>query len=313
MSAKRWLGALVFYGRFAASFTSLGYRVRRLRWPPSGRDFRAQRWLVTGASGGLGAAVATAAAAAGAEVVAAARSETRLAALPAGITRIVCDFSSVSDVHRLLDECGAAGRPFDVLVNNVGVLLGTHSLTPEGHEVSYVTNLLSHFILTEGLIARGLLGGHGRRDVVINVSSGGAYAVPLAVSRLDAREPAAFDGTVAYAHHKRAQIELAAYWQRRYGSRGLGAYVMHPGWADTAGVQRSLPTFRRWWRPLLRDAAAGADTILWLAASRPTPTADDSIWFDRAARPAHAFSSTRHSTDTVERLVQRLHQDGRCG
>ena len=44
-----------------------------------------------------------------------------------------------------------------MLVNNVGVLLDDHSLTSEGRETSFVSNLLSHYQLTEGLIRRGLL------------------------------------------------------------------------------------------------------------------------------------------------------------
>lgn len=311
MSAKRWLGALVFYGRFAPSFTALGYRVRRLRWPPARDDFSGQRWLVTGASGGLGAAVAEIAAAAGAEVVAAARSATKLAALSSGITRSVCDFSRLGEVDRFVDECAATGRRFDVLVNNVGVLATRHALTAEGHETSYVTNLLSHYALTEGLIARGVLGGSARRSLVINVSSGGAYAVPLSVAALDVRASALFDGTAAYAQHKRAQIVLSAHWQRRHGASGIDVHVMHPGWVDTAGVQGSLPTFRRWWWPLLRDTSAGVDTILWLAAARPDPAAEEAIWFDRALRPAHVFSLTRQSADTAETLVRHLEQDRR--
>lgn len=306
---KRWLGALVFYGRFAPSFTALGYHFRRLRWPPARYDFRGQRWLVTGASGGLGAAVAETAAAAGAEVVAAARSATKLAALSSSITRSVCDFSLLSEIDRFVDESAATGRRFDVLINNVGALATHHVLTAEGHESSYVTNLLSHYALTEGLIARGVLGGSARRSLVINVSSGGAYAVPLAVAALDLRSSALFDGTAAYAQHKRAQIVLSTHWQRRYGAAGIDFHVMHPGWVDTAGVQGSLPTFRRWWWPLLRDTSAGADTIVWLAAARPGPAAEEAMWFDRALRPAHVFSLTRQSGDTAETLVQHLEQD----
>lgn len=311
MSAKQWLGALVFYGRFAPSFTAIGYRIRRLRWPRLTTDFRGQRWLVTGASGGLGAAVAEAAAAAGAEVLAAARNETKLAALPSGITRRVCDFSLLAEVDRFVDECASAGRRFDVLVNNVGVLATRHALTVEGHETSYVTNLLSHYALTEGLIARGVLGGSPRRSLVINVSSGGAYTVPLSVASLDIRSSGLFNGTAAYAYHKRAQIVLGAHWQRRHGAAGVDVHVMHPGWVDTAGVQGSLPTFRRWWWPLLRDAHAGVDTILWLAAARPVPVTEEAMWFDRALRPAHVFSLTQQSSDTPEALVRHLEQDRR--
>ena len=69
-----------FYGRFTLSFTEIGHRVRRLGWGPVTPDFRGQRWLVTGGSGGLGGWIATEAAQAGATVVAAARSAAKLGA-----------------------------------------------------------------------------------------------------------------------------------------------------------------------------------------------------------------------------------------
>ena len=107
-----------FYGRFTLSFTQIGYRARQLGWPRFQPDFHGQRWLVTGGSGGLGGWIATAAARAGAQVTAAARSEAKLAALRdaaraqgAGEIAIeTCDFSLQSDTARLLDRLQRGGR-----------------------------------------------------------------------------------------------------------------------------------------------------------------------------------------------------------
>ena len=55
----RMLGrVLAFYGRFLFSFTEPGFRLRRIFWRKAMPDFREQLWLVTGASGGLGAQIA---------------------------------------------------------------------------------------------------------------------------------------------------------------------------------------------------------------------------------------------------------------
>ena len=129
------------------------------------------------------------------------------------------------------------------------------------------------------------------------------YAVPLDVAALD-RQPA-YDGVRAYAYHKRAQVVLTGDWRRR-GAAGGRVYVMHPGWVATPGVERSLPTFRRWLGPWLRDAAGGADTILWLAAERPRQDAEG-IWFDRRLRPAHVWHGSRGGDD-VAVLLDRLHE-----
>lgn len=303
---------LDFYGRFTLSFTQIGYRARRMWWPKFRPDFRGQRWLVTGGSGGLGRHVVLEAARAGASVTAAARSESKLAALrteaaAAGIHDIAterCDFTLQADTERLLGRLGSSGRKFDVLVNNVGVLLDDHTLTAEGREASFVSNLLSHYQLTEGLLRRNLLTSPGA--VVINVTSGGGYNVPLSVALLNVTTPEKYNGSAAYGFHKRAQMVLTRHWQASYGARGIAFYVMHPGWADTDGVKRSLPRFRKILRPVLRNEASGGDTILWLAATRPAQPDQDLVWFDRAIRPAHVFERTRDSRDTPAALVAYL-------
>ena len=323
MSVQKLLGAIIFYGRFAPSFTRVGYAARRLSARPFQADFRGQSWVITGASAGLGRELALAATRAGAAVTALARSSPALTALAAegaiaaaangGVLETqACDLSSQRDTARWLRERVSAGRRVDVLVNNAGVLPLECRSNAEGREMSYATNLLSHFQLTETLAAKGLLGGpagRGSRALVLNMTSGGAYAVPLVIPRLDVTDPAQFDGTAAYAFHKRAQIALTGLWQSTLGPRGIDVHVLHPGWVDTDGVRRSLPRFRRLLGPLLRDAAQGIDTALWLAATRPSPPGADRLWFDRGARAAHAFAATRRSPDTPEALAAHLATD----
>jgi len=301
-----------FYARFTLSFSQVGYRARSLTWPATRLDFSGQHWLVTGASGGIGRQIALSAAGAGASVSAIARSGPKLERLVAdagamGIGRLdtmICDFALQSDTAALAAKLLAAGRRIDVLVNNVGVLSDDHSLTPEGRERSFAVNLLSHYLLTEALIRGGGFG--DQRPLVINMTSGGAYNLPLNTSMLNVVDPARYNGTAAYGFHKRAQIVLNQDWRSRYGPRGFTFYVMHPGWADTDGVKRSLPRFRRILKSILRDAKSGADTALWLAATRPPQPEEESVWFDRKLRPAHVYPRTRLSKDTARSLVAWL-------
>jgi dehydrogenase/reductase SDR family protein 12 len=212
---------------------------------------------VTGASGGIGRHLALSAAHAGARVTAAARDPEKLARVVAdagaagivGVKAQPCDFSLQDDTARLVRTLAGSGRKLDVLVNNVGVLNDDHSLTGEGREASFTINLLSHYLLTEGLVRRGVLGTAG--PLVINMTSGGAYNVPLSTAMLNMTDPATFNGTAAYGFHKRAQIVLNQHWRGKYGPQGVTFYVMHPGWVVTDGVRRSLPR-------LPRDPAAGA-------------------------------------------------------
>lgn len=307
---KLLLGALAFYGRFLPSFTAIGFHARRLFWSRRPPDFSGQRWLVTGASAGIGREIALAAARAGASVTAVARGGANLEALQsqaraAGVRLDVapCDLSLLADIDRWLQARRQEDPPFDVLVNNAGVMLDDHALTAEGHEASFATNLLGHYRLTEGLVAAGLL---PARSVVINMTSGGAYHVPLVVAMLDVKDATRYNGTHAYAFHKRAQVVLSEHWRQQWTAGGRRSYVMHPGWVDTPGVKRSLPRFRAALRAILRDEAAGADTALWLAATRPAQPPGEHVWFDRRARPAHVAARTRLTRDNAESLVAAL-------
>jgi dehydrogenase/reductase SDR family member 12 len=309
---KLLFGALAFYGRFFCSFTAIGFHVRRLFWPRFQPDFRGQHWVVTGASAGIGRHIALAAARAGASVTAVARASTKLDEVVATaqaeglqLQAAPCDLSSMADVSRWLVERGAVGNSggttnaapgqttaaaaqnVDVLVNNAGVMLDEHSLTAEGLEASFATNLLSHYRLTTGLVAAGLL---PSTAVVVNMTSGGAYHVPLSTAMLNVTDAARYNGTYAYAFHKRAQVVLSEYWRTQWNAEGRRSYVLHPGWVDTPGVKRSLPRFR----------------ALWLAATKPAQPIGEHIWFDRKARAAHVASGTRSSRDTAETLVAYL-------
>ena len=40
-----------------------------------------------------------------------------------------------------------------------------------------------------------------------------------------------------------SQVALTEWWAEKYSSKGVGFYSMHPGWADTPGVAKSLLGF----------------------------------------------------------------------
>ena len=68
---------------------------------------------------------------------------------------------------------------------------------------------------------------------------------------------------------------------------------MHPGWADTLGVEASLPTFRRVLGPALRRPAQGADTLVWITANDVVLGSTGQFWLDRRVRPIHRLRKTR--------------------
>jgi len=315
MDAATLLKIVNFYGRFTPNYTKIGYYARGLPWGSSRPwDFSGQHWVVTGANAGIGEAIMRTASAAGASVVAVARSAERLTAavnaLPVEsaerVTPLVADMSLQSETEELLGRLVADGRRIDVLMNNVGVLLNEHEVTAEGREKSFVTNLLSHFQLTEGLMEAGMLADEA---TVVNMSSGGMYNVPRSIKGLNTLDPQRYSGKIAYGFHKRAQVALTNYWNRKYGDRGLRAYVTHPGWSKTPGVRFSLPTFWKIQNVLLRTPLQGGDTALWLAAERPEIGDEEVIWFDRKPRETHIFEHTRTPLCSEEELVDYLQRE----
>lgn len=303
-----------FYGRFAPSFTRVGYVARGLPFRPVRADYAGQTWLVTGATGGLGKAAALKAVGKGATVYAVGRNVAALDSLKTltegmrgTIVPVVCDLSSMKAVSDLTRRPELAAVRFDVLVNNVGLLMRSFEATPEGLETSYATNLLGHYILTEQLHDQGLL---TPGAAILNVVSGGLYNLPLNKSMLNIPQEK-FNGFAAYASHKRAQLALTEHWRAAFADIGAKTYAVHPGWADTAGVKTSLPKFRKILAPILRNDAEGADTIDWLAANRP-PEVVDEIWFDRKPRTAHAYPRTRETRTTPADIVAFLEKDRRA-
>jgi NAD(P)-dependent dehydrogenase (short-subunit alcohol dehydrogenase family) len=127
------------------------------------------------------------------------------------------------------------------------------------------------------------------------------YTQPL---RLDDLEYAHGDyrGATAYARTKRMQVELAREWGERLAGQGVVVHSVHPGWADTPGLEHSLPRFRRLARPLLRTPEQGADTIVWLAAAAPPLNTTGRLWHDRRPRPYDYLARTRTTAEERAQL-----------
>ncbi|MCB9789095.1 MAG: SDR family NAD(P)-dependent oxidoreductase [Deltaproteobacteria bacterium] len=295
------------------SFTRLGIAARRRLegWSvPEGTPLEGRVVVISGATSGIGFATARALAAAGAsvEVIArdAAKAERKCAELrdTSGNPRVTfcaADTGDLVAVRRAADELMRRHERIDVLIHNAGALDDERSESPQGLEQTVASQVVGPFLLT-GLLLPALRAAAPSR--VLWVSSGGMYSEPLDVDALE-MPAGAYDGTTAYARAKRAQVTLAASWAERLRDDGIVVHSMHPGWADTPGVARSLPRFRRVVGPLLRTPAEGADTLVWLAADDGEPLRQSGLfWHDRRPRPLHRLSKTRRSDTPEER--QRL-------
>ena len=289
------------------SFTRLGPALRRRldHWAPlEGRDVSGRVFVVTGATSGLGLATARMLARMRGTVVLIGRDAAKCARVRRSIAQdmqgadvhcVVADMGDLDAVRRAADAIRALTARVDVLIHNAGALDDVRSESPQGIETTVATHVVGPWLLTHLLRPELARAAPSR---VLWVSSGGMYAEPLDAKDLEM--PAdRYDGVRQYAKAKRAQVTLVPLLAERLAADGVVVHAMHPGWADTPGVARSLPAFRRVVGPLLRTPTEGADTLVWLAVDDAALADSGLFWLDRLARPVHRFPSTR-SADTPE-------------
>ena len=137
--------------------------------------------LVTGASRGIGAAIAIALAEAGAAVAVNYRERADDAETVVGKIRgmggraiaIAADVSQAAAVARMADQAASALGPIDILVNNAGLAIvrGIDDLTESDFDVTIAVNLKSAFLCTQPVLPGMRAKKWGR---IVNISSGAA-------------------------------------------------------------------------------------------------------------------------------------------
>jgi NAD(P)-dependent dehydrogenase (short-subunit alcohol dehydrogenase family) len=295
-----------------ASFSRIGpaVRSRLFHWAPPAPDALAGRVaIVTGATSGIGAALAEGLVDIGATVHVVGRDPDKLRSTTDALARRrpganptasvvghLADLADQDQVVALADELCALDR-VDVLAHVAGALVHERHLGANGVETTTQVHVVSPFLLTARLLPA--LAEHAGR--VITVSSGGMYTQRLDRDDLLSTE-GPFDGTEAYARAKRAQVELNAEWAARFPDLGVGFHAMHPGWVDTPGLDAGLPGFARVMRPLLRTRAQGADTARWLAYAPEASAPGGDFWLDRRTRHTVAVPWTRTPAGEADRV-----------
>lgn len=219
--------------------------------------------LVTGASRGIGAAIADALARAGAKVVGTATSEAgakavgeRLSLLPGGGEGRVLDVADSAGCAAIVEAIGKELGPIGILVNNAGITRDQLLLRMKDEEWQQIldTNLSSVYRLSKAVL-RGMM--KARSGRIINIASViGVTGNP---------------GQSNYAAAKAGIIGFTKSLAREVGSRNITANVVAPGFIET-DMTRVLPDEQR--NALLGQIALGrlgspddiAQAVLFLAS-----------------------------------------------
>jgi len=272
-------------------------------------DLSGKTCLVTGASAGIGLATARELARLGGRVVMAVRDPEKgekarravMGATGREVEMAVVDLASQTSIRAFARDFAALHPRLDVLVNNAGIWAGRRGLSPDGIELTWATNVLNYFLVTERLLP--LLKAAGRARVV-NVASRLAHDLDLSDVQFERRP---YSGEGAYAQSKQADRMLTWALARRLDGTGVTANALHPGFVATeifgkggglVGLGMSLYSRLR-----AKSPEEGADTVVWLAASPDVEGRSGLFWVDRKEHRC------RFHDEKDEETLWRLCQD----
>lgn len=233
--------------------------------------------VVTGASSGLGLETAKQLAVQGAEVVMICRNPDRGASARSRVARVatgrppvlfLADLSVQSDVRRVAGEIKSRYDHVDILVNNAGGAFKRREQSADGIELTWATNHIAPFLLTDLLLPALVAAPAGR---VVAVASE-IYSKKLDLENLQGERKYSYFG--AYRVSKLGNVLFTRELARRIEGSGVSAVAVSPGPARTnfggggpggvmgvvTGIMKHTPIFKR--------ADQAAEGIVWAATTR---------------------------------------------
>lgn len=248
--------------------------------------------VVTGANTGIGLEIARGLALMRARVVLACRSEARGQEALRDIIEDTCndrvslltvDLSSQRSIRAFADRLATEHPQVHVLVNNAAVWMDERKETDEGVEMTWATNVLGPFLLTNQLLGA-LKGGAPAR--VVNVASKMAYGLDLDDVEYRRRS---YRGTSAYAQSKQALRMLTWAWDTRHEGSRVTFNAVHPGVVSTEIARNGKGLLGALSRPFFslfgRTPQQGADTALWVATADENERSSGNFWVKRKITP----------------------------
>ncbi|MFJ2960051.1 SDR family NAD(P)-dependent oxidoreductase [Streptomyces sp. NPDC087270] len=193
------------------------------------RAIEQQTIMITGATDGLGRALARELAARGATLVLHGRSDRKgedlLAELRAAtgndrLSFLRADFANLADVHALAERAAGLDR-LDVLVNNAGIASPDRQVSADGHELTFQVDYLAGYVLAVRLAPLLARSAPAR---IVHVSSAGQAPIDFA----DPMLTRGYDVMQAYCQAKLAQIMLTVDLAETLAPQGVTANALHP-------------------------------------------------------------------------------------
>jgi len=264
-----------------------------------------KRIMITGPTSGVGKEIAIQLAALGAELILGCRDIKKGNETAAEITRhsgsplpavMQVDLSDQESIRAFARDFQSKYNRLDVLINNAasnrGMLPKINSV--DGIELTFATNVLGYFLLTQELL--GLLKKSAPARIV-NVASTFASDLDLDDLQFEHRP---FESFKAYAQSKACNRLLTWALARRLEKSGVTANAMTPGLIAETGLYRNAApelVDRLSQRGGGRKSSQGADTAVWLASSPEVEGISSKFFEERKELPCEF-----RNTATEEKL-----------
>ena len=230
--------------------------------------------IITGGNAGIGFETALALFKKGAHVVLVSRSKEKgdkavvnlKASAEGKVDLLVCDLSGLENVRALAKTINERYSHIDVLINNAGLVVGKLQLSPEGFELQFAVNHLSHFLLT-ALVFDKLKAAPSAR--IVNVASMAHYKGKLDFDNLQG-ENKSYQGMVAYQRSKLCNVLFTRELASKLVGTNITTNCLHPGVVRTQIGNKDNWLFSLGWtliKPFMITPEKGAKTSIYLASS----------------------------------------------
>ncbi|EHK42501.1 hypothetical protein TRIATDRAFT_86611 [Trichoderma atroviride IMI 206040] len=235
--------------------------------------------LITGCSSGIGVETARALYLTGATLYLTARDTAKVEAALGDLIEsprvhvLHLDLDSLGSVRACAEEFKSKTARLNILIENAGVMACPEGRTADGFETQFGTNHLAHFLLFQ--LLRPMLLASSTPEFnsrVVIVASSAHYVSDVHFDNLSLENE--YDPWKAYGQSKTANIWTANEIERRYHSKGLHAFSLHPGAIATDLLRHVDDDVKNGWQQnkyldtYWKSPEQGAATSVWAALAK---------------------------------------------
>jgi len=265
--------------------------------------------VISGATGAVGGAAATALANGGHQLVLLGRDPNRLSEAArtlhaarggSAVETVVCDLSSLGSVRNAASELGARFARIDALVHSAAVFLRDRRMTAEGNEAMLATNHLGPFLLTNLLLER-LRASAPARVVVVSAPS------TTELDFEDLQGEKRWGALTQFGRSKMANLLFAYALARRQPVTQVTSNVLFPGLVKSGLMKDANAAVRGLSGMMSRSPEAAGNALAWLTVDPSLATTSGQFYklakLDRSNAYSHDAAVQDRLWSESERLV----------